>query len=223
MAINVDAADARVNAAEADDADKSDGLAHDDVPVTDAPRDGGAASDGEGEAGAGSEGDVERASKSRPPRRTVLALLAVVAAMAAVVAWQGLQAYRSHQADASRELFVQVARQAAVNLTTIDYQQAEADISRVLDSATGSLYDDFAKRSEPFVQLVKQAKSRSVGAVTEAGLESATDTEAQILVAVSVKTSNAAAPEQTPRAWRMRISVQKVGDQVKASKVDFVP
>jgi Mce-associated membrane protein len=40
---------------------------------------------------------------------------------------------------------------------------------------------------------------------------------------VTVKTSNAGAPEQAPRAWRMRISVQKVDDGAKVSNVEFVP
>lgn len=167
--------------------------------------------------------DTEMAPKAWSTRRAAVALLAVVAAMAGLVVWQGVQTYAAHQTEAKRALFVQVARQAAVNLTTIDYQQAESDIQRVLDLATGPLYDDFSKRSEPFVQLVMQAQSKSVGTVTEAGLESATDTDAQVLVAVSVQTSNAAAPEQSPRAWRMRIAVQMVDHQVKASKVDFVP
>jgi Mce-associated membrane protein len=43
------------------------------------------------------------------------------------------------------------------------------------------------------------------------------------LVAVTVKTSNAGAPDQQPRSWRMRISVQKVGDEAKVSNVEFVP
>jgi Mce-associated membrane protein len=42
-------------------------------------------------------------------------------------------------------------------------------------------------------------------------------------VAVSVQTSNAGATDQEPRAWRMRIYVQRVGDQVKVSNVGFVP
>jgi Mce-associated membrane protein len=29
--------------------------------------------------------------------------------------------------------------------------------------------------------------------------------------------------EQRPRAWRMRIDVQKIGDQAKVSNVQFVP
>lgn len=38
-----------------------------------------------------------------------------------------------------------------------------------------------------------------------------------------MQTSNAGVSEQVPRAWRMRISMQRVGDQVKVSNVGFVP
>jgi Mce-associated membrane protein len=71
--------------------------------------------------------------------------------------------------------------------------------------------------------VVKQAQSKSVGTVTAAGLESASADQAEVLVAVSVKTSNAGAADNQPRAWRMRISVQKIGDQAKVSNVEFVP
>ena len=61
--------------------------------------------------------------------------------------------------------------------------------------------------------------------IAEAGLEpqSITANGAQVLVAVTVKTSNAGAPDQAPRAWRMRITVQKVGDEAKVANVEFVP
>ena len=57
-----------------------------------------------------------------------------------------------------------------------------------------------------------------------AGLESDDNDGGQVLVAVTVKTSNAGAPEQAPRAWRMRIMVKKTGnDEAKVSNVEFVP
>jgi len=96
-------------------------------------------------------------------------------------------------------------------------------VRRILDGATGEFYDDFAKRSKPFIEVVKQAKATTVGTITEAGLESETADTAQALVAVSVQTSNAGATDQEPRAWRMRIYMQRVGDQVKVSNVGFVP
>lgn len=150
--------------------------------------------------------------------------LVVVLALAGLVGWLGFRTYESQKLEAQRALFLQVGRQGAMNLTTIDWEQAEADVQRILDSATGTFYDDFQQRAGPFIEVVKQAQSKSVGMVTEAGLESESDTEASVLVAVTVQTSNAGAAEQQPRLWRMRVTVQDVGDdQVKVSNVEFVP
>ena len=148
-------------------------------------------------------------------------LVAVV--LAGLVGWLSYRFQVSHRDAERRDLFIQVGKQAALNLTTIDYREADSDIKRILDGATGQFHDEFAQRSQPFVSVVKQAKSKSVGTITEAGLESQTPDAAQVLVAVSVKTSTADGAEQDPRAWRMRISVQKVGDQAKVSNVRFVP
>ncbi|MGW0159128.1 Mce protein [Mycobacterium sp. NPDC003323] len=154
---------------------------------------------------------------------TILGLVVVVA-LAALVGWMGYRTYESQQLDAKRELFLQVGRQGAINLTTIDFERAEADVQRILDSATGTFYDDFQQRAGPFIEVVKQAQSKSVGSVTEAGLETYSDTEARVLVAVTVQTSNAGAAEQQPRLWRMRVTVQDIGeDQVKVANVEFVP
>jgi Mce-associated membrane protein len=175
------------------------------------------------------EAPDEEAAPTKPRmshlKLAMLAGLVVVLALAGLTGWLGFRTYQSHQADEQQKLFLQVGRQGALNLTTIDWQQADANVQRILDSATGTFYDDFQKRSQPFVEVVKQAQSKSVGTVAEAGLEpnSITDNGAQVLVAVTVKTSNAGAPDQQPRSWRMRISVQKVGDEAKVSNVEFVP
>ena len=158
-----------------------------------------------------------------PARTALLASVAIFVVAAALAGFLGFRTYQSEQAKHRDELFVAAARQGAVNLTTIDWQEADADINRILDSATGVFYDDFSKRSQPFVEVVKQAQSKSIGTVTEAGLESESGDQAQVLVAVSVKTTNIGAQEQRPRAWRMRIDVQKFGDQAKVSNVQFVP
>ena len=146
----------------------------------------------------------------------------VVAALTGLTGWLGYRAYDRHEAQVKRDLFVQTARQGAVNLTTISYAEIDADVQRILDSATGAFREDFEKRSAPFVEVVKAAQSQSEGTVTEAGLESAQRDSAQVLVAVAVK-SRTAAGEQSPREWRMRIGVQAVGDGAKVSEVVFVP
>ena len=168
------------------------------------------------------------AAEPRPPwwhtlRLALCGALLIVVALGALVGWLGLRVHQSHQCAQQREVLLQAARRGALNLTTISYTEVDADIKRILDSATGAFYDDFQKRSQPFVDLVKQAQSKSLGTITQAGLESVQGDTAQALVAVSVTSSNAGAAEQQPRAWRMRISVQKVGDTAKVSNVEFVP
>jgi Mce-associated membrane protein len=176
---------------------------------------------------AADDADSPPTAKSRmhvsPVRRAALCGLAVVVALGGLTGWLGFRGHQSQQVQAQRSQFLQVARQGALNLTTIDWQHADADVRRILDGATGEFYDDFAKRSQPFIDVLRQSKATTVGKITEAGLESETPGSAQALVAVSVQTSNAGESDPVPRAWRMRITVQKVGDQVKVSNVGFVP
>jgi Mce-associated membrane protein len=167
--------------------------------------------------------DEASARRMAHVRLATIVGLVVVLALGGLVGWLSFRAYQSHQLDTQRKVFLQVGRQGALNLTTIDYQHVDADVKRILDSATGKFYDDFQQRSQPFTEVVKQVKSKSVGTVTEAGLESESNDEAQVLVAVAVNTTVQGQPEQQPRAWRMRILVQKVGEDTKVSNVEFVP
>ena len=54
-------------------------------------------------------------------------------------------------------------------------------------------------------------------------MESEATDSGRALVIVSVQTSNNGEAEQVPKEWRMRIDLQKIGDQVKVAKVGFVP
>jgi Mce-associated membrane protein len=163
----------------------------------------------------------------RGPRSAVrvatVASLTMVVMLSGLAGWLAHQAGESHNSKQQRELFLSVGRQGALNLTTIDWRHADADVQRILDSATGEFYDDFSKRSLPFVELVKKVQSKSVGTIQEAALESASGDQAQVVVAVTVKTSSGDAPEQDPRGWRMRISVKATGGEGKISNVAFVP
>jgi Mce-associated membrane protein len=170
-------------------------------------------------------GDEVAGAKERmsPVRLATLVGLVAILGLSGVVGWLGFRTYQLRQEQQQRELFLQVGRQGAINLTTIDWHSVNSDIQRILDSATGSFYDDFSKRSQPFIDVVKKVQSKTVGTVTEAGLESVSSNEARVLVAISVKTSNLGDEDQPPRGWRMRIDVQKVDDGVKVSNVLFVP
>jgi Mce-associated membrane protein len=155
-------------------------------------------------------------------RLAALVGVLVVVALAGLAIFLGVRAYQAHQLNDQRNLLLETGRQTALNLTTIDWQHADADVQRILASATGEFFDDFAQRSKPFVDVVKQTQSTSVGTVTESGLESLTGNEAQVLVTVAVKTTDSAASQPDPRNWRMRMTVEKVGNGAKVSDVQFV-
>ncbi|WP_310768217.1 Mce protein [Mycobacterium sp. Z3061] len=161
-------------------------------------------------------------SRLSQPARALVAGALVVAALAGLTGWLGYRAYQEREAQRQRDLFVQIARQGAVNLTTISYTEIDSDVQRILDLATGAFRDDFEHRSKPFMELVKAAQSVSEGTVTDAGLESQQGDSAQVLVAVAVK-SRTAGGEEAPREWRMKIEVKAVGDDAKMSNVVFVP
>ncbi|SPM41872.1 Mce associated membrane protein [Mycobacterium numidiamassiliense] len=152
----------------------------------------------------------------------LLAGAVIVAALAGLVGWLGYRTYQRHEAQAQRDQFVQVARQGAVNLTTISYTEVDADVQRIIDLSTGAFREDFQQRSKPFIEVVKAAQSKSEGTVTDAGLESQKGNTAQVLVAIAVK-SRTSGGEEAPREWRMRVEVQSVGDDAKVSNVVFVP
>ncbi|WP_237572146.1 Mce protein [Mycolicibacterium lacusdiani] len=155
-------------------------------------------------------------------RLALIAGLVLVLALSGLTGWLAFRAHQSSELADQREVFLQVGKQGAINLTTIDYTRVDQDVQRILDSATGAFYDEFERRSQPFAEVVKQVKSKSVGSVTEAGIKDQTADGAKVLLAVTVDTAVEGQPPQTPRSWRMLISVQQVGADAKVSNVEFV-
>jgi Mce-associated membrane protein len=169
------------------------------------------------------ESDSRDDEEARPRIRPATVCIAtIVVSLVALSSWLGYSAYRSYQTDRRQAYFLAFGREAAVNLTTINHTEVDKDIQRILDSATGNFHDEFQDRAKPFVDYVKQSKSKSEGQVTEAGLQSVTSDAARVLVTVSVTTSVAAYPEPHLNRFRLRLDVMEVGDRAKVSRVEFL-
>jgi Mce-associated membrane protein len=155
--------------------------------------------------------------------RVVVALVVgvvVVASLGALVTWLGRRELQSRRDDALQQMYLTVGKQSAVNLTTIDYRHVDDDINRALDTSTGAYFLEFKQRSAAVVDSVKQQQSVSVGTITEAGVESVTDTSGVVLVAVKVHTEVGNGPPQRDRYWRVRLTMQKAGDSAKLSNLE---
>ncbi|MGV0745096.1 Mce protein [Mycolicibacterium sp. XJ870] len=171
--------------------------------------------------GASAEDDESRAPWSHR-RLGALVGLAVVVVLAGLTGWLGYEAYQSHRTEQQREMFLDAGREAALRLTNVGWETADVDVQRVLDSATGKFYDDFQKRADSYLEVVKQVKSKSEGTITGLALEPVSDGEAKVLASVTIKSTNAGVPEQAPQYWRMLLTVQKNDGLAKVSEVEFV-
>lgn len=154
------------------------------------------------------------------------AAVAVVVCSCALVVLSALmvQQHRRAQADQRhRAEFVAAARQVVVTLMSIDYNDAEGSVQRIVDNSTGPFRTEFQGAADDFVKVSKDAKVTTTATVNAAAVESMASDSATVLVAASSTVTNAAGAQEAPRRWRLTVDLQREGDQIKMSKVEFVP
>jgi Mce-associated membrane protein len=165
--------------------------------------------------------------RRRRTRRAVSACLASLVALAFLVA-SGYEVWEHREASQRRQRaaeFAAAARQGIVTLTSLDFNHAKEDVQRVIDDSTGTFKDDFQKTTGDFIKVVEQSKvvARGSIAATAVDLTSMTDDSAAVLVVSTSEITNAAGAKQDPRRFRLIVTMNRDGDQLKMSKVEFVP
>ncbi|ETZ98916.1 virB8 family protein [Mycobacterium kansasii 824] len=121
--------------------------------------------------------------------------------------------------------FAAAARQGVVTLTSLDFTNAKQGVQRILDNSTGTFRDDMAKVADDFIKVVEQSKVVEQGTVQAVAVDvdTMTDDSAVVLVASTSEVTNAAGARQDPRKFRLIVTITRDGDQLKMSKVEFVP
>jgi len=168
-----------------------------------------------------------RRLRRRPKWSTVAAAVAILITVAAL-AGSGYMIKEHHDAVRKRQRaaeFAAVARQGVVTLTSLDFNNAKQGVQRILDNSTGSFKDDFVKMADDFTKVVEQSKVVSQGSVAAAAvdLNTMTDDSAVVMVASTSEVTNAAGAKQDQRSYRLIVTVARDGEQLKISKVEFVP
>ena len=115
----------------------------------------------------------------------------------ALCGWLGYRVHSQGRAERDRALFLEVGKQAAVNLTTIDYQTAEADVERILDQRRVPFRR--VLRTGGSVRRCRQRRNRCPRASSpRPAVETMSAEEGQVLVAVTVQTTNRVVTEPQP-------------------------
>jgi Mce-associated membrane protein len=135
--------------------------------------------------------------------------------------WQH-QKSSQHRHDAAE--FSAAARQDVINLMSIDYNTAEDSVQRVLDGSTGRFRANFADTADDFVKALRDEKIVTRATVNDTAVESMTADSAVVLVSATSQREGPKAPkdQQEPRLWRVVVSLERDGGQIKMSGVDFV-
>ncbi|OCB59569.1 hypothetical protein A5722_04060 [Mycobacterium vulneris] len=161
----------------------------------------------------------------RPRLATLLTGVAILvsgALMAAggYVIWYHQQADRERQRRAE---FAAAASQAAVTLMSIDSATAQDNVRQILDNSTGQFKADIESSSEDLVKAAQDSKATTKATVGASAVQSMDGDTAVVLVSTATTVSNAAGANQQPRNWRLSVTMVKDGEQIKMSKVEFVP
>ncbi|KBZ69526.1 Mce protein [Mycobacterium colombiense] len=119
----------------------------------------------------------------------------------------------------------QAAERTAVNyaqvLTSIDSNQVDQNFSAVLDGATGEFKDIYTKASAQLRQLLIDNKATAHGTVVASAIQSQTKNKVVVLLMVDQTVSNAVRPDGRVDRSRMKVTMENVGGQWLASKVEL--
>ncbi|MBP2451118.1 hypothetical protein [Mycolicibacterium lutetiense] len=213
------AEDAAVDATDADDPEITDTTGVEAEPLDGA------------EPGAG--GEVDGTSSRRLPRvrvsrlfwKVLASCLTLIVIVGLLVA-SGLMIWQHRQAEHRQQLaaeYTAAARQTVVTLMSLDFNHAQDAVKNILDNSTGEFRDDFEAQAKDFVKLAQDAKVVTEANVTAAAVDTMSDNNAVVLVAVNTHVTNTTGANKQARPWRVAVDLVREGDQIKLTKVEFVP
>lgn len=132
---------------------------------------------------------------------------------------------RAAESDA-RNAALGVARQEALNLTSLSYERADADLDDIVGLATGELRKRFEAEREGLPGVLAREESTSTGTIRSAGLIRLSDDrrEAQASVAVDAEISNAKtrkAGQPVVEHYRMVLQLRLIDGAWLVSDVAF--
>ncbi len=170
--------------------------------------------------------EVPPAKKRRLPGRAALAASLVLVAVAGLLGATGWMLWEHRKADVERHRsaeYAAAARQGVVNLMSMDYAHAQESVQRVIDDSMGRMKTNFEDTSKDLIKALQDSKMVTKVTVNDAAVESMDEETATVLIAATSHREGPNAPkeDQQPRVWRVVVTVQRDGGQIKMSDVEF--
>lgn len=150
----------------------------------------------------------------------VLAVLLVV--LLAVGTLLFVQHRKANQQLASGQQALAVAKQVAIDLTSLGATDAPARISSLTQDSTGQFKSEITKYATVVQSVLAQSKAGSTGVISAAGLEKVDADTASVLATVTAKITNDKQPQAQQLAYRLSIQLQRENDRWLVSGVTFV-
>ena len=171
-------------------------------------------------------------SPPSPPSAGLLRTVAVAVTTLLTAGLLGATGYMVWQHQKAAELrrsaaeFTAAARQDVINLMSMDYTRAQESVQRVLDNSTGKFRANFDETADEFVKALQDEKIVTTATINDAAVEldSMTDESAVVMVSATSRREGRQAPkeQQQPQVWRVVLTLEREGDQIKMSGVEFV-
>jgi Mce-associated membrane protein len=150
---------------------------------------------------------------------TAILLICTSLAASGYVVWQhrALVQQRQHA-----EEFAAAAREEVATLMSIDPAHAAENIQHTIDDTTGALKSQLEATSSYMAKNAQDAQVTTKATVQDVAVESMTDNSAVLLVVAKSDTVNADKSVRPPVFWRLSVNIDRDGDRLKMSKLDFV-
>jgi Mce-associated membrane protein len=160
----------------------------------------------------------------RPTRKAVgtgTAIVLICASLAAsgYIVWQHRLLVQRQQHAAE---FVAAAREEVATMMSIDPAHATENIQHTIDDATGLLKSQLEVTSSYVVKNAQDARITTKATVEDVAVESMSDNSAVVLVVAKSDTTNPDKSKRPTVFWRLSVNLDRDGDRLKMSKVDFV-
>ena len=174
------------------------------------------------------EAEAEELDKAAPADKAVrtfnvrqIAVTLLIVVLVAATGFMGWMLFQQRQLNLARDEAQRAAVSYAQVLTSIDSDKVDDNFKQVLDGATGEFKDMYSQSSVELRQLLVENKATAHGVVIGSAVQSASKDKAVVLLFVDQSVSNTKLPDPRIDRSRMKMTMEKVDGQWRASKVEL--